>query len=476
MQNPRLISRRRWLATTGMAGAAAMWPGVSGAQEKPARWTVNPGEVWTPKFEGWGTSLAWWARVAGAFPDDVQTDLLGKLFGSPDGLKLNIVRYNIGGGENPKHHSLSYRAAVEGYLSKEGAWNWGADAGQRKILLKSRELGANFFEAFSNSPPWWMTRSGSVTGDSNGNGNLRDDMIGPFTEYLATVARYFRDKAGLEFDTLAPLNEPLGNWWKLGGKQEGCVIPPDQQAKLMPATRTALDRFGLRTVVTGPEDNRTSQTIQSLSAYTRAAWDAIDHVNTHTYHAEDRAALLRLAENHGKAIWVSEYGDDEASGMALARTIIGDLRDLRARAWVYWQAIDARGWGLIDHPAFDHRDNPPTADEIPRYSLGSKFHVLRQFTRHLRPGCRIVASSEPGTVAGFDPRTRSLSMIVLNDGKRPKSLVLELPGGLLRGKTLAGTLLSDNRTQPIPPVPCDAATQRIIIPPSTLAALTVTGD
>ena len=168
------------------------------------------------------------------------------------------------------------------------------DAGQRKVLLKAREPGADFFEAFSNSPPWWMTRSGSVTGDKDGAGNLRDEMIGPFTEYLATVVRHFRDKAGLEFHTLAPLNEPLGDWWKLGNKQEGCVIQPAQQSKLIAATRAALDRMGLRTLVTGPEDNRTSQAIRSLSSYSNAAWDALGHVNTHTYHAEDRGALLRL--------------------------------------------------------------------------------------------------------------------------------------------------------------------------------------
>jgi hypothetical protein len=468
------ISRREWLVTAGLAGTAAM-VSRSEAVENPGRWRVDPGEVWTPKFEGWGTSLAWWARVAGEFPEEVQTDLMGKIFGSADGLRLNIVRYNIGGGENPAHGFLSYRAAVEGYVSKEGVWNWNADAGQRKVLLKARELGADFFEAFSNSPPWWMTRSGSVTGDKDGAGNLRDEMIGPFTEYLATVVRHFRDKAGLEFHTLAPLNEPLGDWWKLGNKQEGCVIQPAQQSKLITATRAALDRMGLRTLVTGPEDNRTSQAIRSLSSYSNAAWDALGHVNTHTYHAEDRGALLRLAEKHGKAVWMSEYGDGDRSGMALARTILADLRDLRARAWVYWQAVDAYGWGLIEHPAFDNRKKPPTAEEIPRYSASAKFHVMRQFTKHLRPGCRIVSSSEPGTIAGMDPRTRTLSLIALNDGKEPKRLMLELPGEMLRGKTLAGILLRDSRSEPVPPVTCEAATQEIIIPPSTLAALTITG-
>ncbi len=467
------IPRRRWLALAGMAGASSILPVPARAEEEGRRCVVDPHEALTPKFEGWGTSLAWWARLAGGFPDEILDELLAKIFGAADGLRLNIVRYNIGGGENPDHRFLSYRAAVDGYLSKDGRWNWNADAAQRKVLVRARRLGVNFCEAFSNSPPWWMTRSGSVTGDANGRGNLRDDMIGPFTDYLATVVKHFRDKAGVEFDTLAPLNEPLGDWWKFGGKQEGCVIPPQQQAKLIPATRAALDRLGLKTIVTAPEDNRTSQTIHSLSAYPRAAWDAIGHVNTHTYHAEDRAALLALANKHGKPVWVSEYGDGNRDGMALARTIIADLRDLRARAWVYWQAIDSYGWGLLEHASFGNHDRPPTRDEMPRYSLSAKFHTLRLFTRHLRPGCRIVSSSEPGTVAGFDPKTRTLTLMVLNEGKQARRITLELPNGLLRGKTLAGTLLEKTTEKPVPPVVCGEATQMVTIPPSTLAALTV---
>lgn len=469
---PRSISRRHWLALSGMAGAAACLP-CDAAEESTTKWLVDPNKVITPKFRGWGTSLAWWARVAGAFPDETLDRLLDLIFGK-DGLRLNIVRYNIGGGESPDHHSLSYRAAVEGYLTKDGAWNWNADAGQRKVLMKSLKMGVDFTEAFSNSPPWWMTHSGSVAGDKDGRGNLRDDMIGPFTDYLATVVRYFRDKAGVEFDTLAPLNEPLGNWWKLGGPQEGCVIPPEQQAKLMPVMRTALDRLGIRTLVTGPEDNRTSQTITSLSAYPKAAWNAIAHVNTHTYHAEDRAALRRLAEKHEKPIWVSEYGDGDANGFPLARTIIADLRDLHAKAWIYWQAIDAGGWGLINHSAFNHRKTAPTAEQIPRYTLNPKFHVMRLFTHYLKPGCKIVESNQAGTVAGFDPESRTLSIIVLNEDSKEKSLILELPNGSLKGKSLSGEIFDGTETKALPPVLCETANQTLRIPPRSMAAFKVT--
>ena len=232
-----------------------------------------------------------------------------------------------------------------------------------------------------------MTRSGSVTGDRDGRGNLRDDMIDRFADYLARVVAHYRDKAGLTFQALAPLNEPLGNWWKFGGKQEGCVIPPGQQSKLIAATREALDAHGLPTVVTGPEDNRTSQALKSLAAYDQAAWRALAHVNTHTYHAENRGALRQLAEQHDKDIWVSEYGDGDPSGARLAAT--DPRRPARpARRRLGLLAGDRRPRLGTDRPrAFRHRDRPPTAGGNP--ALPAEPEVPRDAAVHLPPAARL---------------------------------------------------------------------------------------
>ena len=52
-------------------------------------------------WEGWGSSLAWWARAIGGTANaDYYADLIyttNMTDGLP-GLGLNIVRYNIGGG------------------------------------------------------------------------------------------------------------------------------------------------------------------------------------------------------------------------------------------------------------------------------------------------------------------------------------------------------------------------------------------
>ena len=54
-------------------------------------------------------------------------------------LKLNIVRYNIGGGENPNiPDELGFQARIPGFEPSNGVWDWSADANQRWILQAGR--------------------------------------------------------------------------------------------------------------------------------------------------------------------------------------------------------------------------------------------------------------------------------------------------------------------------------------------------
>jgi hypothetical protein len=54
--------------------------------------------------------------------------------------------------------------ACRSFWGPDGTWNWDADANQRWMLLAARDRGAHIFEAFSNSPPYWMTVSGRASG------------------------------------------------------------------------------------------------------------------------------------------------------------------------------------------------------------------------------------------------------------------------------------------------------------------------
>ena len=70
---------------------------------------VDPNLVLVEDFEGWGTSLCWWANVVGGYAN--RGTYANLAFSQ---LKLNIVRYNIGGGENPTltNSPTEYRARM----------------------------------------------------------------------------------------------------------------------------------------------------------------------------------------------------------------------------------------------------------------------------------------------------------------------------------------------------------------------------
>ena len=168
---------------------------------------------------------------------------------STNNLGLNLVRYNIGGGENPGiTNTMEFRAQMQGFEPTNGVWNWSADANQRWMLEHAVQLGANHVVAFANSPPWWMTVSGSVTGSTDGTSdNLQTQYENNFAGYLSTVISNLTVLDGVHFDVATPMNEPTGSWWVYGGRQEGCHMDATQQTRVVNDLRTTLTAQSLTT-------------------------------------------------------------------------------------------------------------------------------------------------------------------------------------------------------------------------------------
>jgi hypothetical protein len=89
-------------------------------------------------FQGWGTSLCWWANRIGYSP--VLTEKSAELFFGDSGLRMNIIRYNIGGGDDPSHkHITRTDSMIPGWLSynkdtDEYTYNYTADINQLNVL------------------------------------------------------------------------------------------------------------------------------------------------------------------------------------------------------------------------------------------------------------------------------------------------------------------------------------------------------
>lgn len=373
-------------------------------------------------FEGWGTSLAWWANVLGQWSDQKKLDeVMDLVFDAEKGLGLNIVRYNIGGGEDPhiENNTLRPGGDVPGFKPEKGKWDWDADAGQRTVLLGALQRGATIAEAFSNSPPYWMTVSGSVTGAVDGGNNLKDEYFDEFSDYLTEVVKQYKERWGVTFQTLNPLNEPASNWWKKGNIQEGSHFSVDKQMEIIQKVAESLQSKGITdTVISGPDENSVDETVDMLEGYDEATLNRLSQINTHSYNGAKLEELRDFAQQNGKKLWMSEYGtggsephnhQDMSSVLELAERITYDLRMLQPAAWIYWQAIEDESannnWGFI-HSEFSEEAN---------YELTKQYYAMANFSRFIRPDSRIIPTNDGRTVAAYNEVTQQLTLVIRNE-------------------------------------------------------------
>ena len=387
------------------------------AQAQTINATVDPTTVLVTNYQGWGTSLCWWANVCGGYAN--RTNYAALAFTT---LKLNIVRYNIGGGENPNiPNTLQYRAKIPGYEPTNGVWNWNADTNQRWILKQAVALGANHVEAFANSPPWWMTISGSVTGAmTNGhNDNLQMAYETNFASYLATVVSNLTVLDGINFELVTPMNEPEGPWG-YGGGQEGCHMDSGQQARMVNDVSVALAAQKLATGIDAPETYNEPDAATAINAYGTAV-NNVTLISSHAYGTKNPGSLGSLAAGLNKPAWLSEYGDSDGRGITMARRIHDDVTGAKLRAWIYWQVVDnAGGWGFLLNP-LDSSGN--TA-----YTINEKFYVMGQFSEYIRPGFKIISVNDNYSLAAYNPTNQTLVIVAVNDTSGSLNLNYSLAG------------------------------------------------
>ncbi|HKP96811.1 MAG TPA: glycoside hydrolase [Fibrobacteria bacterium] len=388
--------------------------------------TVNPGEP-HQTFEGWGTSLCWWAHDLGTWQDQGLDALTTLVADTSRGLGMSIFRYNIGGGDQPGHNHMRSDGDVPGWKPTEaGPYDWNADAGQRKTMAFLRRKVPNpIWEAFSNSPPWWMTKSGCASGNNDGSNNLKEDYYDDFAEYLVTVTKHLQETDSVVIRTLTPLNEPNSSWWTAKGKQEGCMFSRATQPRILQEVGRRLKDAGLtRTSLSAADANSITEMVGNANSYDSVTLSYISQFNTHSYFGSDadRRSLADAAQRFHKKLWQSETGPLSWPGgnqfdvaMWSANLILRDLREMRAEAWVDWQVAGGGIWGVIDYS----RSNQTS-------KMNKKGYAYAQFSRFIRPGSLIIGSDNPNTLAALVPATGSLVVVAVNTGSSASSYAFDL--------------------------------------------------
>ncbi|KAI1249694.1 Endo-beta-1 6-galactanase [Eutypa lata] len=445
------------LAFGGLTAAVPVTDGVVKTADIRARdttTTIDAKSNWGT-WEGWGISLAWWAKAFGDRDDlaDILFTLDSTQFAgvSLPGLGFNIARHNAGASSWNTYDSTAMTASanikssrqIEGHWldwastdPSSSSWDWSVDANQRAMLSKAKSRGANHLELFSNSPMWWMCQNKNPSGASGGGENIQSWNLQDHAVYMATIAKYAKDNWGITFESVDPFNEPTADWWKADGTQEGSHFDVSTQTTVINNLRSELDSRGLEsTIVAAADESYYDQATAAANGWSSAARANVARINVHGYQygSGKRDALYDVANSNGKKLWNSEYGESDATGARLASNLLLDFRWLKPTAWVYWQAIDGGGWGLIDGNNDDKTLGSP----------GQKYWVLAQFSRHIREGMTILDGGSGSTVAAYDGANRKLVIAYYNSGAA-QTVSFELSG--FGGRPASGTKVARWRT------------------------------
>ncbi len=393
-------------------------------------------------FEGWGTSLCWWANRVG-FSEKMTQDS-AQLFFSKEGLGLNIMRYNIGGGDDPSHdHIKRTDSEMPGWWkyseeNKKFVFSADTDKNQLSVMLAAYRAAGDkaYVEAFSNSPPYYMTVSGCSSGSKNAvSNNLKKSQIVPFAQYLAEVCEYIQKHYGVKIKSLAAMNEPFTNYWKyLSTKQEGCHVSPGKmQSELILATAHALKERNISDItVTATDETNTILQAFAFKRLSSEALSVVGRVSTHTY-AKATPQIGKLAREKGKNIWMSETDWSEVSGenagemgpaLWLCEKIIEDMNTLSPSAWVIWQIVASYISRMPDSKG--RLDMPGVPDLTKGYwgtafadidkeeiYLTQKYYAFGQFSRYIRPGMTIVHTDKK-SLAAYDRISGKMILVCIN--------------------------------------------------------------
>ena len=505
MNKNRKFKKTIAAAAALLMGASALFPAaavpVSAAEtESWGEIAVDP-EVRYQTLEGWGTSLCWWGNVIGSWGDAdwngngrPDREEIAELAFSPEYLNLNIVRYNVGGGDKEDTSIKRIEGIVPGWTedmtgTKDGSGTFDpdafysksteemSDAGQLWMLEQANQYRKDYAEAagqendiidevFSNSPPYYMTKSGTSTGGYSWDlNNLWDDCYDDFALYMARATKWIDDnleeKFGEGVSLVEPMNEPDTNYWQAGStKQEGCIFNTGElQSWMLWEMQSALDAEefdgSLSDIkITGTDETALWNAINSFNRLNDDVKVNVDTISAHTYSGNDseRRQLRDIAKSYDKGLWMSEVTKgggshydgchesmDAANTRSQSEGIMADLKYMQPTAWIAWLVADSEyeclqtnsNWGLLHavfeedgQPVPDYHTNLVNADGSRKdgvpgegyWAVTKQFYTMMQYSKYLKAGYTMIDIADSNMCAAVSPSGDELVIVAQNFG------------------------------------------------------------
>lgn len=439
-----------------------------------------------------GASDAWSVETIGLWPDAKRDSLVKVLFsskfdsnGNPEGAALSNWRFRIGDGsrdQTPQGLSPgNWHKTTHCFLNADGSYNWDKQPGSVWFLKKAKEYGVPHYTGWTDSPPYFYTKSGYVfriTGVTSGY-NLKSDKYDAYSEFLANVANHFESE-GIHFDVISPVNEPQWSWdYKVGeGGQPGSSCSNMEMATLVKSIDKVFTANSVKSKILISEagdinylsgrngepagDQITNFWNSSSTNYIGNLPSLSNYVSGHGYWTENtvvntvtsRQNLLSKLQSTDPKLeyWQTEYSllsDGYAKEKAnmtpidyslfIARVMHYELTVANCTGWDWWSTF-SRPWGEDHKYRFALINWYPNVDNVScndgTFELNKNLWTIGNFSHFVRPGYQRVGttrndfltpeqSSDKQLISAYlSPNTDTAVFVVINYAEFDQQITL----------------------------------------------------
>lgn len=357
------------------------------------------------KLYGWGTSACWWSQ---AVNDDKTARELANLLYGDDGLKLNIYRYNIGGGTDEDNYRVQnpWRRTDSFYVydkeKEEGYWDFTRDANAVRVMDYSLETGnVDTLILFCNSPHYSQCSTGQASGSLLYHTcNIPKMNYKKFVDYVLDVTQHFLDE-GYPVQYISPINEPQ---WKWGGSyvwQEGCHYETEEVVEILHLFAEEIINRNMPVKLYAPESGAMLEfTDEYIEAITKdeTIMKVMDIFAYHSYHSDNKPSErytfkeqfvekypnLRFDMSEWCELPNKSHTKNFKGALITARIIGQDLINAGAASWTSWVAVNQYA---IKEDGFDYSDATITATtEFDEWYIAKRYWGFAHYSKYIPVG------------------------------------------------------------------------------------------
>lgn len=397
------------------------------------------------EIKGFGASACWWSPQ---LEDGTTAEEITELLYGDSGLKMNIYRYNTGGGYEPENMRLDNPwRSTESFMNKDGTHDWSRDKNAVSVMRRALDKGnIDTLIFFANSPHFTHTVSGQTSGGFTEHfSNLAKDKYDAFARYMIDIAEHFLSE-GYPVKYISPINEPQ---WKWGGAyvwQEGCHYEPEEVRDCFLAFAKELERRKSSLLLYGPESGNISEQTKEYYRLLSAEPLIMKYLGAFAYHsygsdndAENKLEFGKWAKKNVKTprFDMSEWCElpcrhdtkSIESALITARIIGEDLIYSGADSWCAWVCVNQTDNAVRDGKCFS--DGLLAAnDDFTKYHIAMRYYALAHFSKYIPAGSISLdikyRASRGFSVFAFRSPDKSTILVAVNESRAKRVIETDL--------------------------------------------------